>query len=59
MTIKVCKLRFDAELAVYKEITEAGLEHLRKEIERIVRQSGIYSNFMIGQNQIELSEKKK
>jgi len=59
MTIKICKLRFDAELAVNGELTTAEVADLHKALERTVMQRGIYSTFMIGENKLEIEEKKK
>lgn len=59
MTIKICKLKFDAELAINNDLSGAEMEELRTALERTVMQRGIYSNFMIGQNQLEIVEKKK
>ena len=56
--IKICTMRFNAELAVNGRLSDKEIEELRKAIETVLRQRGCYANFMIGMNTIEIKENK-
>ena len=56
--IKICTMRFNAELAVNGKLSDKEIEELHKAIETVLRQRGCYANFMIGMNTIEIKENK-
>lgn len=56
--IKICTMKFTAELAVHGKFSTDEIDELRKAIETVLRQRGCYANFMIGMNTIEIKENK-
>ena len=56
--IKICTLRFNAELAVNGKLSSGDIEELRKGIERTIKQHGYCADFMLGMNTIEIVENK-
>ena len=56
--IKICTLRFNAELAVNGRLSDKEIEELHKAIERTIKQHGYCADFMLGMNTIEIVENK-
>lgn len=56
--IKICTMRFNAELAVNGKLSSKDIEELHKAIERTIKQYGFCGDFMLGMSTIEITENK-
>ena len=56
--IKICTMKFTAELAVNGKLSSGDIEELHKGIERTIKQHGYCGDFMLGMSAIEISENK-
>ena len=56
--IKICTLKFTAELAVNGKMSSGDIEELQKGIERTIKQHGYCADFMLGMNVLEVTENK-
>lgn len=56
--IKICTMKFTAEIAVNGKLSSGDIEELHKGIERTIKQHGYCGDFMLGMSAIEISENK-